>query len=228
MWSKTKARSACVIAPYRHWSRQPCIPRGRQYWTLAGSYDRVGPDSEIGQLVSCGVITEGQYHGCERDPRAFSATRCALRTAYPAASLYRADLALAMTSAYARGTLRPEIVHVDTTSEPKGVADLLERVLDVCNHVSGPTFLAVNAIARNPQRRKVYDGDEFMSVLGTRSVRLLLGAGAWRQPTIGDGANAVSYPGNDGKSDFTMLTVFFARGARGKVLRRGDEENGDP
>lgn len=209
-WAKTNAREVSIIKPYRYLTGRNCIEKSCQYWTLAGRYSSFDNQSEIVQMVKSGIITPDQYHGSEIDANAYNISKNVFRKEYPQSHLYEGDIVSNMTQAYSIGRFRPEIIYIDTKSEPERASELAVRVLDICNQTSGRTIMFVNAVAINPRRRKVYTYEEWISVFSSDHLRWCMHNGGWRHAVFQDG-NGILYPGNDGRAKSTMLTVVLCR-----------------
>jgi hypothetical protein len=210
---KAEARKTTIIDPYRALFGGS-LPTEGQYWTLCGPMgtqptiplytETLNALSEIGQMVSMGLIVPDQFHGVEIELRTHQENLRVLTTSpYYSAHLYHGELTHVLDEHLP--TLLPSIVYVDTNTEPVKAIELLSGTLTVLNAVCAATMVVWNfIIGRRHPRVLRYSWSDVQALAASNGL-LQYSLRGWEQLK-----NVFEY-GGTGRSTTTMGTVVFYR-----------------
>lgn len=182
---KLRARQTTVIDMYRRETGRRSIPKGLQHWTLCG--DMSGPattlqkNCELLHLLREGYISSPtQFYAAEKNVDTFARTAAAvsasLTTALP--NLRYGDIVSVMAEHRRLGILRPAVVNLDTTVEPKASTVLLARVMDVLSDSPSGTFLIWNFVLEQPRWGRYHTLEDVQASLNANALLKLIGS-AW-------------------------------------------------
>jgi hypothetical protein len=152
-WStKAAQRFETVIEIYRRITGRRSIPYNRQYWTLCGLYDSLKEGMELVQVVNEGFAKPIQFYATEAIKDVCRESSRVIGRQYPEAHIFEGDLVRVMDEHLTKKKLNPEVVYVDTISEPRKAIALLADVIGIVNYTSGFTMVVCNMIRENPRR----------------------------------------------------------------------------
>jgi len=145
---KTQARKETIIDRYREMSGNHSIPQDRQYWAMCGqcTMEDGSPNdnSELGQMVSSGLITPEQFHGVE----IVKETNDMNVAAYPDVNFYLGDFVSVLTSQYGTPGFNPAIINADMIAMKDKAVPFFTRILSVMSKpkVRGDLMVVCNLI----------------------------------------------------------------------------------
>lgn len=210
--SKREARELTIIQAFRNATGLQQIPRERQYWTLCGPLVLEGSliaGCEYDQVLSSGVLhSPSQFHGVERKRDVHQANQALL----PGPNLYLGEIHAVLEEALSRGALAPAIVNLDTFYEPRKAVALLGSVLDILNHVEGPTLVVLNTILRRKEWSRYYTFEDVVSEVNRDPFCKSQLSYGWVESGLG-----YEYQGK-GKARVTMGTVVYYQPYREAAL----------
>lgn len=117
-----------------------CIPKERQYITLANDQD-CSPTSEINQYTLSKLITKSQFVGIDNDSNYIKKNK----KRHPEAKFIHGDW-----NAKIRSGLNPGMIYLDSTyfADKKPALDALKTTMSICNE---ETLLICNVMETNPR-----------------------------------------------------------------------------
>lgn len=212
---KRNARQSTVIDLYREIRGVRSVPRGRQYWTLCGPMTRAGvlaPSCELMHLLDERLLSPGQFYGAELKKSSHEANAAAAKKAFgkgESPRLFGGNIVDGMAAALRRRELAPDVVNLDTESEPPKAIHLLDSVVSIVNHVPGPVVVVWNTVMKNPHNNaRKYDFETISGLMAKdMSLQRSLKKGGW-----GTYATTFKYGGYGSKSRSVMGTVAFHKG----------------
>jgi hypothetical protein len=149
---KRLARDETVISFYRTHFGQT-IPKGRQYWTIAGQCSTdsgtVRPGCEFEHVLSEHLVRPNQFHSAEIEPDIHMANSRIGRGHWHEGDLYKA-----MVAEVNRGGFNPAVVNADLLLMPGRAAPYIARTIALLTSLDIRNVMVVcNVILRNRQNR---------------------------------------------------------------------------
>jgi hypothetical protein len=177
---------------------------------------------ELRHVLDTGLCSAEQFFAAELKPDAYAANQAAIEAEFPAdarPTIYHEDLRAVLVRALNQGWLQPEIVNLDTESEPVRAATLLGDVLSTLNHAPGPTMVVWNVIMKNPyDSKRVFTAKDLGRITGGHLfLQLMLRQGGWELAVD----KLFSYDGSGKNSRTVMGTLVFVRRASAAHRRAG-------
>ena len=135
-----------------------CLPLEQSYWSLC--HDQTSSPSEIEQLRQCGFLTEGQFHGVDRDLPIILANR----NMYPNDFWHHGNWIPMLTGN--ESLYNPGLVYYDTTEGP---SVRLARDFDFTIQLAHRgAIVALNVMLRIPLSGQEFDEDEMPKLIAER------------------------------------------------------------
>jgi len=136
------------------------LPPDAQYWSMCGDCtdenNKPHPNSEIGQMLAAGIITQSQFHGVDTNQESIINNK----TAYPDANWHHGQIYDVLREANTGGWLNPSIVNIDTPFESTTAVNItVDAMLALrgCNNFLLISNMVVNMM--NVASKKVTDAD---------------------------------------------------------------------
>jgi len=149
-WScpkKQKARWETIISQYQSNFSQS-MPKEKQYWSMcsqcADDHGNPSEGRELSQMVSGGLISQGQFHGVEINKGIHDLNV----SAYPDENWHNKDMYQAMAEAHGVGEFNPGIVNLDLIQTPETGASYISRCMALLTATSTDLVVIANFILR--------------------------------------------------------------------------------
>ena len=156
---KRQARQDTIITQYRKYFGHS-LPEDKQYWTMCGNCTSddgtLNEGSELGQLVSEGLITYNQFHGVEIETDIYNKNILC----NDEANWYCGDFHNTLSSAE---KFNPGLVNCDLIYMPKIGAIYLAKIMALLHSAVDEVLLIGNFILRT--RHHVSGGDDIIRYL---------------------------------------------------------------
>lgn len=125
---KIEARFDTLVIPYQTLAGRRKLPKEKQHWTFAAECSdgngKILPDSELGQLTACGLITPEQFFGVEINEGTYQRNSTIKGPTW----LY-GDFGIKMVEWSNHNYFNPGIINVDDIHMPRRGISYLSRIL---------------------------------------------------------------------------------------------------
>lgn len=177
MNSKWIARNETVVRLYREYFGY-ALPSHKQYWTLAGkqvsSRCRLKPESELRQMLSTRLISEGQFHGVDLDPAFIRSNQ----RGAPKAHWYPGYFYDVLVAQYYAGVLNPGLVFFDSMRMPRAGSEELSSLLAFLSKFNS-LILVANFVLHRRFRQRSSEEELFANLVLHPQFIFALGQG-WK------------------------------------------------
>ena len=180
--SKINYRQECIIDRYREVYGNRCIPKNKQYWTLAAqNFDEQGKiisGRELDQVIKTGLISSPkQFYGVDLNKNIQNLNR----VGEPEANWITDDIYQAMVTQKKAGYFNPAILHLDFTKTPLTEAKSLARILYILTSWNINDLMVVANFSLNLRYKDIINGNDIMARLN-KEPTFILSIDKWKFP----------------------------------------------